>query len=397
MMAVMDWVNGRVFNLIHGNNLVYNTCWEDPALDRVALDLGPDDRVMVITSAGCNALDYALTEPQVIHAVDMNPRQNALLELKVAGIRNLEFEDFFAMFGQGRLPGAAAIYEQKLRNALSDWSRRYWDRWVTLFDRPDCSFYFRGTSGVFARLVNFYIDHVAKVRSHVQAILEVQTLEEQKLIYEQHLRDRFWRRSLRFAMNRDATLAMVGVPKAQRRQVERQYEGGILKFIQDCLDAVFGSLPIVDNYFWRVYITGRYTHDCCPEYLRPEGFQRLQQGLVDRIRIHTNSVQGFLEKHDDTISRFVLLDHMDWLSDRFFAWLEAEWQAIIDRAARGARLIWRSGGLQTDFLDRVTVRVGDQVRCLPELLGHHTQQARELHARDRVHTYGSFCIADLTM
>ena len=42
-MSFMEWTSGRVFNLVHRNNLVYNTCWEDPRLDRVALDLGPDD------------------------------------------------------------------------------------------------------------------------------------------------------------------------------------------------------------------------------------------------------------------------------------------------------------------------------------------------------------------
>ena len=97
-MAVMDWISRRVFNAVHRNNLVYNTCWEDPRLDRVALDLSADDNILVITSAGCNALDYALTEPNHVYAVDMNPRQNALLELKIAGIKNLQFEDFFAMF-----------------------------------------------------------------------------------------------------------------------------------------------------------------------------------------------------------------------------------------------------------------------------------------------------------
>ena len=90
-MSFVDWANSRMFNLVHRNNLVYNTCWEDPRLDRVALDLGPDDDVLVITSAGCNALDYALTEPRHVYAVDMNPRQNALLELKIAGIRPLDF------------------------------------------------------------------------------------------------------------------------------------------------------------------------------------------------------------------------------------------------------------------------------------------------------------------
>jgi len=40
-MSLLDWTGGRIFSLIHGNNLVYNTCWEDPRLDRRALALRP--------------------------------------------------------------------------------------------------------------------------------------------------------------------------------------------------------------------------------------------------------------------------------------------------------------------------------------------------------------------
>ncbi|MCA9161300.1 MAG: DUF3419 family protein, partial [Planctomycetales bacterium] len=76
-MPLSNWISGRVFKFVHGNNLVYNTCWEDPRLDRQALELTSSDRVLVITSAGCNALDYALTGPAHVYAVDMNPRQNA--------------------------------------------------------------------------------------------------------------------------------------------------------------------------------------------------------------------------------------------------------------------------------------------------------------------------------
>ena len=46
--------------MVHQHQLVYNTCWEDPRLDRQALELTAEDAVLVITSAGCNALDYAL-------------------------------------------------------------------------------------------------------------------------------------------------------------------------------------------------------------------------------------------------------------------------------------------------------------------------------------------------
>lgn len=149
---------------------------------------------------------------------------------------------------------------------------------------------------------------------------------------------------------------MVGVPKAQRRQVDSQYDGGIVRFVEDSLEAVLTRLPLADNYFWRVYMTGRYTRQCCPEYLKEENFQKLQGGLVDRVSVHTDSMQGFLERHDEPISCFVLLDHMDWLSDRQFPLLEAEWQAIVDRASPDTRVLWRSGGLRTDYLNRVQVR-----------------------------------------
>jgi S-adenosylmethionine:diacylglycerol 3-amino-3-carboxypropyl transferase len=55
----------------------------------------------MITSAGCNALDYLLDGPAEIHAIDVNPRQNAVLELKLALIRRGEFDDLFEFFNPG--------------------------------------------------------------------------------------------------------------------------------------------------------------------------------------------------------------------------------------------------------------------------------------------------------
>src|ERR1700732_4808012 len=62
--TVSERMSGAWFRFVHLRSLVYNACEEDPRLDREALDLGPFDRVLVITSAGCNALDYALEGPE---------------------------------------------------------------------------------------------------------------------------------------------------------------------------------------------------------------------------------------------------------------------------------------------------------------------------------------------
>ena len=392
---VLEWISRRVFNTVHRNNLVYNTCWEDHRLDRVALELGADDNVLVITSAGCNALDYALTGPNHVYAVDMNPRQNALLELKISAIRNLDYEDFFRMFGEGKYKGVGEVYRDKLRNDLSDWSQKFWDKKIFFFDSRR-SFYFRGTSGTFARMINFYIDRIIHSRKAVMDLLEAGTLEEQQEIWNREIKQKFWKGLIKFAMGRDATLSMLGVPKAQRRQIDKQYDGGIVKFVEDCLDNVFTKVPIHDNYFWRVYLTGCYTPECGPEYVKAENFEKLKGGLADRISCHTDSVQGFLEKHDGQISRYVLLDHMDWLSDKFFPLLESEWQAIVEKAAPRSRIIWRSGGIETDFIEHVTIQKDGEEQKINESLTYHPELAAELHQKDRVHTYASFYIADLS-
>jgi S-adenosylmethionine-diacylglycerol 3-amino-3-carboxypropyl transferase len=280
---------------------------------------------------------------------------------------------------------------------LSPKARTYWDRRVDWFSgqgsRP--SFYYHGTAGGLALVVRFYIDKVAKAREPIDAILKAQSIQEQCQIYDEHLRDVFWNKFLRWAIDRDATLSLLGVPRAQREQVEAAYPGGIARFIEERIETVFTRLPLADNYFWRVYLTGEYTEDCCPEYLRADNFARLKGGLVDRIRTHTSSILGFLRRHEGKLTRFVLLDHMDWLSGTGNPILGEQWQAILAKAAPNARFLWRSGGLLVDYVDPIEVELRGRRQRVGEVLRYNHALAARLHAQDRVHTYGSFYVADL--
>src|SRR5579862_5122701 len=166
-------INTRIFKAVHGKNLIYNTCWEDPALDRIALQLQPSDRLVVISSAGCNALDYLLAGVGEVNAVDVNPIQNALLELKAVAAKNLDYESFFALFGLGYSPWAKQLYVENLRPELSRPARAYWDRHVDFFDGKGWrkSFYYRGTSGLLAKLVltNAHVLH--RLRGPIDQLL----------------------------------------------------------------------------------------------------------------------------------------------------------------------------------------------------------------------------------
>ena len=117
-MLAAEKVQNWVFNQVHVNNLVYNTCWEDPRCDRNLMQFDEESEIVMITSAGCNALDYLLDRPKKINCIDVNPRQNALLELKIALFNHTNHTTLFQFFGKGKHEEYKSIYEQKVEKAF---------------------------------------------------------------------------------------------------------------------------------------------------------------------------------------------------------------------------------------------------------------------------------------
>lgn len=376
--------------------MVYNTCWEDPAVDRQALQLSPEDSLLVITSAGCNVLDYALDGPAAIHAVDANPRQTALLELKLAGIRRLNHGDFFQLFGVGSHRDFRDLYHDALRAELSPFAQTWWDRnqrWFTQREYSQGSFFYRGLSGMVAQAFRGYLALRPALRDSVEALFDAPNLEAQRAVYDARVKPYVWSRLINWTLSRQLTMSMLGVPHPQRKEVEAQHAGGVAGFVRDSLEYVLRELPLSSNYFYSVYVRGGYTKDCCPEYLKPANFARLKSGLADRIHPHTTTVTRFLQRHREPMSRYVLLDHMDWMAGYHPDALIEEWQHILARATPAARILFRSAHAKPRYLDAITI--GDARTRLTDVLRFHDDWARDLTRQDRVHTYAGFHIADL--
>jgi S-adenosylmethionine-diacylglycerol 3-amino-3-carboxypropyl transferase len=376
------------------HQLIYQSCWEDPRVDRAALNIKPSDNVLAITSGGCNALAYALDEPQHIYAVDLNERQNALLELKLAGIRRLDFDLFFDFFGRGYSPDARQVYRDRLRPELTSQSRRYWDRRIHQFSNSRRSFYTRGGIGNGIWLFRWYIDHVARLRPTMNRLFESGNVDEQVRIYREQLRDRFWKWPVRKLFNSRFVLASAGIPESQWRH-SRQESPDVVAHLDRCAEQVLGAIPLQDNYFWQLYVHGAYTQACCPDYLKAENFARLKGGLAERISIHTATVSDFLRANNVRISKFALLDHFDWSASRPADELAVQWQAILDRAQPDARLLWRSMGSQTDFFHDCCVTFGGESRRVGDLLNYDRQLADSLKGQERANAYPGLFIAEL--
>lgn len=72
----------------------YSVVWEDYEMIRRCLNPSTKKRIGIISSAGCNVLNLALSGVEEIYAIDLNPTQNLLLELKCHLIQNYPYEVF---------------------------------------------------------------------------------------------------------------------------------------------------------------------------------------------------------------------------------------------------------------------------------------------------------------
>lgn len=384
-MGLARTVNEQIFRHIHGNNLVYNTCWEDPRCDRQLLGFGPESRVVMLTSAGCNALDYLLDDPDIIHCIDLNPRQNALLQLKCALFQGADHPTLFRFFGDGVADDARTVFHGRLQGRLEDVHRDWWSRNLHMFSGRGLrrSFYWHGTSGTVAWMIRQWLRLNPDVMRIAERLFASQSLAEQTIWYEQ-FEPRFLNPFLQWALQQHFLQSMLGVPKSQQALAADYFKDGMAGYFRHCLRQVFLELPLQNNYFWKLYFFGRYSSDCCPNYLLPEHFPTIQS-RTERIQTHCASLSDFLRNNPDAYTHFVLLDHQDWLAAHLRPALEEEWRLILDNSALGARILLRSASFDLNFVpDFVHKRVK-----------FDKEAAAQAHRTDRVGTYASTWIGQV--
>ena len=106
---------------------IYAFTWEDPRVDHRLLKIEDNDVILCITSAGDNVLDYLYNaNPRRIHAVDLNPNQNHLLELKIAALQSLPYAQVWRMFAEGKLSTFREILISQLSPHMSSQACQYW-------------------------------------------------------------------------------------------------------------------------------------------------------------------------------------------------------------------------------------------------------------------------------
>ena len=359
--------------------LLWSQSWEDPELDLASLALGPGDRLLVVTSGGCNALSLLTEGPREVVAIDMNGAQSMLLELKLAGIRALDHEEFlnllgvrFVEEGPPRAAPAGALY-RRLRDVLPDAARRFWDGRTALIER---------------RLVNAgrYERHLARFRALLRLFrggkvddLLRQSAATQRDFYRERWDGRGWRLFFRIFFSR-FVLGRGGLDPQFFRFVagDPSFGDHWLKLAEHVLT----ELPVRENYFLAQICTGRYLHRrAVPRYLDPRRFDALKR-CADRVRVVTDELERFLfTEPDASCDAFSMSNVFEWMDRPHYAALLQE----LWRVGRpGARLCYRNLLVHRERPAELAGR-----------LRSHQAAARRLLPRDRSFVYSNFVLEEV--
>jgi betaine lipid synthase len=254
------------------NEYIYAFNWEDPKVDRQLLGINKDDVILTITSAGDNILDYLLESPRRVHAVDLNPNQNHLLELKVAAFTTLPHSDVWQLFAEGRHPNFRDLLITKLSPHLSSQAFQYWLDRAGSFSSKHGLYETGGSRHAIKLLRRLF--RLCGLTSKIQTMCNVETLNEQREIWPQ-IRDVLLSWPLHKAVVSTEWWAWkaAGVPPAQRKMFVDDYAQrtgrpsnkkicgeAVWQYVVDTLDPVVETTQLSsENYFYYICLQGRYS------------------------------------------------------------------------------------------------------------------------------------------
>jgi len=321
---------------------IYAFNWEDPAVDLSILNLQPSDVLVTITSAGDNILDYlshSSAPLKRVHAIDLNPNQNHLLELKCACLAaQLPHSQIWALFGDGRIEDFRSLLIHRLSPHLSSPAFQFWLSHTNTFSPSGRGLYACSGGSRHAITLCRWLFGLTRLSQKVRTICSVSTLAEQKEIWYHSLRRVLLSRPLHALLISSEWWAWsaAGVPPQQRQLIVNDYEArltaeqrrqmtqrqiagdAIFHYLENTLDPVINTtLLSKDNYFYHLVLQGRYTKTCAPRWLGEREHRRLTRAnakLLDGLRIHTDEFLEVIKRmRSGSVGAVIIMDSMDWL------------------------------------------------------------------------------------
>ena len=310
-----------------GSDIRYAQCWEDADILLPALNIQPDFTCLSIASGGDNTLAMLSRGPRKVFAIDLNPAQLAVLELRVAGYRELEHAELLALHGSTESPNRQKLY-QRCRKHLSNSARAYWDQRLHLIE---AGFGSAGRLEHYFRLFRNWVLPLSESRRLIERFLTEKSGAQRVRLYDSEWNNLRWRLLLHIFCSR-LVMGRLGRDPELFRYVKGSIAHRIVKRTRHAMTVLD---PTVNPYLYWIF-TGRHREGALPFALRRENFDAIRAHL-DRLEWRCCTLEEFLEDPPDGFDAFNLSDIFEYVSPESY---ERLLRLVVRAAKPGARLAY---------------------------------------------------------
>ncbi len=303
----------------------YSACWEDAEVLLKGLNVHPGDRCLSIASGGDNTLALLLRDPAQVVALDSNPAQIALLELRVAAYRALAYPALLELLGMA--PGRRFARYRACREYLSPSARFFWDAQPHLIRR---GLHRIGRFDRYLAVAGQELLPRCMGSQRVAALFAPRSRDERVQFYAQQWNTPAWRSLLRLTSSR-GMLQRFGRDRAFFTYANEREVGHIaerLHYILTELD------PACNPYLQAIALR---VPTVLPLALRPASVEHIRRNL-DRLTWHTRSLEAYVQQcPPDTFQCFNLSNVFEYMSVSQTRLVQSK---LLRAGTPGARLLY---------------------------------------------------------
>ncbi len=284
----------------------YANCWEDADMLLKGLDIKSGDRVFSIASAGDNSFSLLCGDPELVVAVDINPIQLKLVELKVAAFQSLDYPEFLQFLGFRKCRNRSQLFKQVegllSKEALNFWRSRQMEIEAGIISQGKFENYF----GTFRK----YLLPLIHTKRRVGQLFSLKSAEEQAQFCDSIWFNRRWKGLFRLFFSRWVMGRLGRDPKFLN-----EVKIPVSTFILNQAHRHLSSVHCQSNYFLHFILKGYFGKDL-PHYARPENFELIKSRL-DRLKLFKGLAEEALAKYPK-LNKFNLSNIFEYMDESLF-------------------------------------------------------------------------------
>ncbi|WP_444936402.1 DUF3419 family protein [Microbulbifer sp. JMSA004] len=305
----------------YANRISYSGPNEDSRSELKALNINESDSVLCVTGGGDRVLSLLLGKPKKITAIDLNPCQNYLLELKISGIQALNHEGFLGFSGIIPCKKRINVYN-KIKHLLSKKAELFWSKNERMIEN---GFIYEGAFEKHFKLISVIIKAIRPKK--IKTLTTLSNIEEQREFVKNKWNTPAWKKFLRFLTNKYFFQIFLKDPGFYQHIPQ---EVSIPEYLLDRMDHSLMNHLVLENFFMTFLLTGKYNPEHgMPLYLEKNNYPIVKGALNNTaIEMVNSPLEQYLYGTKSKIDKFSISDVSAYLDeDSFVSLLNAIYSA----------------------------------------------------------------------